>query len=179
MTNQLQPHLHSQSVEGQAQKSSRRHNCRMMLILFCSLVVLVVLAQNSFGLQLFGKNKRGQDATAVSIDGTTVEPATWDGCSILSENVGENRVIAIGDIHGSYDGLLTDLFAANITTAPTACEWKSQDVSTLLVQMGDMVDRGPGALESLECLRHLQATAADFNSKVVRLLGSKSLHLIR
>lgn len=181
MTNQLQPHLHSQSVEGQgqAQKSSRRQIWRMVLIVFCSLVVFVVLAQNSFGLQLFGKEKQGQDAAAVSVDGTTVEPATWDGCSILSENVGENRVIAIGDIHGSYDGLLADLFAANITTAPTACEWKSQVVSTLLVQMGDMVDRGPGALESLECLRHLQATAADFNSKVVRLLGSKSLHLTR
>lgn len=183
MTNQDQPHLHSQSVEGQGQgqahRSNRRHIWRMMLIVFCSLAVFAVLARNSFGLQLFGGNKRGQDAATVSVDGTTQGPATWDGCSILSENAGESRVIAIGDIHGSFDGLLTDLFAANITTAPTACEWKAQEVPTLLVQMGDMVDRGPGALESLECLRHLQATASDFNSKVVRLLGSKLLRRTR
>lgn len=144
-----------------------------MLVVLCSLVVLALLAKDSFGLQLFGRGKRSQDAATVAVDGSTEGPITWDGCSLLSENAGEGRIIAIGDIHGSYDGLLQDLFAANITTSTEGCDWKRQDVPTLLVQMGDMVDRGPGALESLECLRHLQATAADFNSKVVRLLGSK------
>lgn len=97
------------------------------------------------------------------------------GCSIVGEDSSSHKIIAIGDIHGSYDGLLEDLFAANITSSPHSCLWKPQPSPTLLVQMGDMVDRGPGALESLECLRSLQSTASENNAKVVRLLGNHEL----
>lgn len=83
------------------------------------------------------------------------------------------RVVSIGDIHGSYDGLLENLFHANITASKTKCEWKSQPHRTVLVQMGDYVDRGPGALEALRCVRDLQAKAMDFNAEVVRIVGSK------
>jgi hypothetical protein len=48
--------------------------------------------------------------------------------------------------------------------------------STVLIQVGDMVDRGPGTTESKNCLRNLQATAKLFNSKVVRLLGSNNYY---
>lgn len=88
------------------------------------------------------------------------------------------RIVAIGDIHGNYDTLLMDLFQSNITTAPSSCEWKSQrhsstNLSTILVQMGDVVDRKANAWSAWKCLKHLQNTAAQFNSRVVRLIGSK------
>lgn len=100
------------------------------------------------------------------------------GCTMSSGLPSNKRVIAIGDIHGAYEGLLEDLFYANITTSISSCSWRSQTTPTLVVQMGDMVDRGAGALESLECLRTLQSTASDFNAKVVRLLGSENFVLL-
>ena len=84
------------------------------------------------------------------------------------------RIIGIGDIHGSLEGLLEDLFYANLTVSKTRCEWRPQSERTLVVQMGDYVDRGAGALESLQCVRDLQAKAKKFNAEVVRLVGSES-----
>jgi hypothetical protein len=93
-----------------------------------------------------------------------------EGIVLKSEN---KRIVAIGDVHGSNAGLLADLFAANITQSADVCEWKSQSpYGTILVQVGDIVDRGPHATEAFNCLRHLQAAASDHNSKVIRLIGS-------
>ncbi|RYY77525.1 hypothetical protein EON63_18585 [archaeon] len=97
-------------------------------------------------------------------------------CSVAPV-VSDHRVIAIGDIHGSYTGLLEDLYYSNITRGRNECVWKEQSTKTVLVQMGDLVDRGPGALEALKCLRKLQREASKFNGEVVRLLGSKNNHL--
>eukprot|EP01036_Dinobryon_divergens_P036455 gene36455-47466_t len=82
------------------------------------------------------------------------------------------RIVVIGDVHGHYSTMLIDLFLANITVSDTNCEWKSQSVKTLLVQMGDIVDRGNGSTLAWRCLRHLQASAAQHNGQVVRLLGN-------
>jgi hypothetical protein len=85
------------------------------------------------------------------------------------------RIIAIGDVHGAYKGLLEVLHGAKITRSPDACEWAQQSSDgVILVQQGDLVDRGPQALEALQCLRHLQKEAPKYNSKVVRIIGSKS-----
>jgi hypothetical protein len=83
------------------------------------------------------------------------------------------RIVAIGDIHGSINGLLENLFQANITVSKTRCEWQQQTHPTIVVQMGDYVDRGSGALESLRCMKDLQAKAASYNGEVVRIVGSK------
>jgi len=84
-----------------------------------------------------------------------------------------DRVVMIGDIHGSYNGLTDILYASGVTTSPNSCLWVPQDKPLLLVQTGDIVDRGPGAVEAFDCLQHLQQNAASNNAKVVRLLGSK------
>jgi len=59
-------------------------------------------------------------------------------------------MIVIGDIHGSYDGLREVLFQANVTSSAdldTTCEWQEQpETGTVVLQIGDMVDRGPGAV---------------------------------
>lgn len=149
-------------------------------MLFLGIVAILLVLQSSNGINLFAK----RDSSANSIldvagdtfamEETTGAAATG-GCSTLSDAASENRIIAIGDVHGSYDGLLEDLFAANVTKSITSCEWKHQETPTVLVQMGDMVDRGAGALEALECLRHLQSTASQHNAEVVRLLGNHEL----
>ena len=85
------------------------------------------------------------------------------------------RTIVIGDVHGSATGLLDVLHGANITSAPDVCEWTEQGAGgTILVQIGDIVDRGDQAIEAWRCLGALQASAPE-GSKVVRLLGNHEL----
>jgi len=81
------------------------------------------------------------------------------------------RVIVIGDVHGASSGFLALLHKSNITISLESCEWRSQQrEGTLLVQVGDIVDRGPGALQAWTCLEHLQRTAP-VGSNVIRLIG--------
>ena len=85
------------------------------------------------------------------------------------------KIIIIGDIHGEYQGFLDVLSQAKITKSSTDCNWilpEDENQETIFLQVGDLVDRGPGATESWNCLKHLQDTTP-VNTKVIRLLGSK------
>ena len=91
------------------------------------------------------------------------------------------RLIVIGDVHGSGIGLRELLDASNITSSTDnslGCRWTPQnDAGTILVQVGDIVDRGPEASEAWSCLDDLQDTAylVNNNTKVIRLLGNHEL----
>ena len=81
------------------------------------------------------------------------------------------RTVVIGDVHGTAFGLFELLYEANITSSIEHCEWKNQPAEgTLLVQVGDIVDRGHQAFQAWVCLEHLQSTAPA-GSSVVRLIG--------
>ena len=57
-----------------------------------------------------------------------------------------SRIIVIGDVHGSSEGLSELLFRSNITVDISTCLWRDQSIyrrGTLLVQVGDIVDRYP------------------------------------
>lgn len=132
-----------------------------ILILLCAVVLCIADVEEGMPLGCQMIAPKGDDAKKQCI--ATTVPVT------------DTRVIAIGDIHGEYAGLLEDLFYANITSDRHACTWRPQQVPTVLVQMGDMVDRGPGALETMVCLRSLQKEAPQHNAKVVRLIGNHEL----
>lgn len=85
----------------------------------------------------------------------------------------EERIVAIGDIHGSFEAFQKILKAANITNG-YSCEWIKQEKGVILIQIGDVVDRGSGATESWKCLDQLQDNAPE-NSKVIRLVGNHEL----
>lgn len=81
------------------------------------------------------------------------------------------RIVAIGDVHGEASGFKQILRNAGIIPGDE-CTWAAQPgKGTLLVQMGDIVDRGPDALGAWECVKSLQANAPE-NSAVVRLVGN-------
>lgn len=94
------------------------------------------------------------------------------------------RIVVIGDVHGSYDGMMEILYKAGITKSLDECKWKKSPVldktsdvrinnnNTILLQIGDIVDRGAGASESWSCLQKLQRTAPG-EARVIRLIGSK------
>lgn len=114
-------------------------------------------------------------------------PACWEtnhlkaAASAPSDHSNSNyfdKMIVIGDIHGNWNGFMEVLMHAGLIDAGSKqkCEWREKKGdSVLLVQTGDVVDRGRFATECFECLQHLQATAENFGHRVVRLLGNHEL----
>ena len=88
------------------------------------------------------------------------------------------RIVAIGDVHGNYEVMLQVLLKAGIINSDSNCEWsKNVTIATPveLIQVGDIVDRGPAAPQAWRCLRHLQETAP-VGSSVVRLVGNHEIY---
>jgi Calcineurin-like phosphoesterase len=78
------------------------------------------------------------------------------------------RVVAIGDVHGSLDGLRAILRATGLTDASDA--WTGG--ATTLVQTGDTTDRGADVRGVLDLVRRLEAQAPKSGGRVVALLGN-------
>lgn len=86
-----------------------------------------------------------------------------------------SRFVAIGDVHGELEGFQEILLAENLIDSEK--NWSgTRDV---LLQIGDMVDRGPFSLESVTYLRQLQKQAEIAGGEVVRLLGNHELLVLQ
>lgn len=79
-----------------------------------------------------------------------------------------HRVVAVGDIHGEYQGLLGILGAAGLIDAEA--RWAGDD--TVLVQTGDILDRGAHVRQVMDLLMRLQSEASAAGGRVVVLLGN-------
>ncbi|MBW2253393.1 MAG: metallophosphoesterase [Deltaproteobacteria bacterium] len=78
------------------------------------------------------------------------------------------RVIAIGDLHGDLEHSLAVLRLADLVDDQG--RWAGG--STVLVQTGDVTDRGPDSKGVIDLLRRLADEAQDAGGKVVVLLGN-------
>ena len=78
------------------------------------------------------------------------------------------RIVAIGDLHGDFEAWRAIAAAAGITD--TKGKWAGGN--TTLVQMGDVVDRGPDSLKIIRDLMRLQKDAPKRGGKVIVLLGN-------
>ena len=84
------------------------------------------------------------------------------------------KLIAVGDVHGQYDGLVKILRRAGlIDTAHHWCGGHNR-----LIQIGDILDRGPFSLKVDNLLDNLQAEAEISGGEVIRLIGNHELELI-
>lgn len=81
---------------------------------------------------------------------------------------GEGRVIAIGDIHGSLDGLLAILKSSRLVG--DRGQWTGGTAT--LVQTGDYMDRGPNVREVLDLLMRLEREADRAGGRVHVLFGN-------
>jgi hypothetical protein len=81
---------------------------------------------------------------------------------------GVERLVAIGDVHGAYDRLVAILRAAEIVDA--RLRWSAG--KTHLVQLGDIVDRGPDSRKALDLLQSLEKDAARAGGAVHVLIGN-------
>jgi hypothetical protein len=78
------------------------------------------------------------------------------------------RIVAVGDIHGDHDAWLAIVRAAGLIDAKG--RWAGGQ--TVLVQLGDVVDRGPDSLDTIHHLMKLQREAPRKGGRVIVLVGN-------
>jgi len=78
------------------------------------------------------------------------------------------RIVAVGDLHGDYDAWMAIARAAQLVDA--GGHWSGG--KAVLVQMGDVVDRGPASLPIIRNLQQLQREAPVVGGRVVIILGN-------
>jgi hypothetical protein len=86
----------------------------------------------------------------------------------LGQTSGQNRLVAIGDIHGAYDEFTSLLKAAGLVNDRLA--WSGGRAT--LVQTGDYTDRGAGVRQVMDLMMRLEREAKKSGGQVVTLLGN-------
>lgn len=103
--------------------------------------------------------------------------ARWIGLVLAMAAVGlaapapaaePQRIVAVGDLHGDYQAWLDIARAARLVDRRN--RWAGR--ATILVQTGDIVDRGPDSLRIIRHLMRLKREAARRGGKVVVLVGN-------
>ena len=97
---------------------------------------------------------------------TAAEPAGWDFPQT-------GRIVAFGDVHGSYDELFALLRQAEVIDEES--NWIGG--TSQLVSLGDLFDRGPDSRKVVELLMRLQEQAPAQNGSVHVVLGNHELML--
>jgi hypothetical protein len=92
------------------------------------------------------------------------QPNTWPACDLRTTE----RIVAIGDVHGAYDRFVETLRAAGLVDGRT--RWSGG--RAILVQTGDVLDRGPDSRKALDLLRRLEGEAMRAGGGVYPLLGN-------
>jgi hypothetical protein len=85
------------------------------------------------------------------------------------------RSIIVGDIHGELDGFREILRNAGLLDIND--NWSGDD--SILIQTGDVIDRGPYSREAFVLLRKLQQEAPSAKGEVIRLCGNHELMLLQ
>lgn len=85
------------------------------------------------------------------------------------------RQVVIGDVHGELSGLQEILKHAAMVD--DQLNWNAGEA--VLVQTGDVIDRGPCSVECIELLRRLQSQARAAGGDVIRLCGNHELMLLQ
>jgi diadenosine tetraphosphatase ApaH/serine/threonine PP2A family protein phosphatase len=98
----------------------------------------------------------------------------WKAHPAIAEIDTENDIVALGDIHGDYERLLTVLAAAKIIAgdpgSPEKVQWQAG--KTVLVCTGDFINKWNQSLQVISLLRALQAGAARAGGRFVVTLGN-------
>jgi hypothetical protein len=103
-------------------------------------------------------------ALALAAPGPSGRAAADPPCEF--ENAG--RIVAVGDVQGAHERLLEILRAAGVVDGRG--RWAGGRAH--LVQLGDVVDRGPDSRKALDLLRQLERDAPRAGGRVHALLGN-------
>src|SRR5258708_4251001 len=92
-------------------------------------------------------------------------------------------IYAIGDAHGDPGPLIAVLKASGIIDSKAPAKLKPTDMrwvagKSVLVVLGDMIDKGPKSLGVIALLRALQTSAAAAGGQVILLMGNHELEFL-
>lgn len=107
-------------------------------------------------------------ATNAPVAETPIDPAAYAVESELALTRPDVRIIAIGDLHGDHAAFRAIVEAAGLVDS--AGRWIGGDA--ILVQTGDVPDRGPDSLLIIRDLMRLQGEAQAAGGRVVTLIGN-------
>jgi hypothetical protein len=88
--------------------------------------------------------------------------------SAVTSTAVEQRIVAVGDVHGDLPDFVAILQKTGLINESR--QWTGGDA--MLVQLGDVVDRGPKSRESLDLLMDLERQSPLQKGKVIALLGN-------
>ena len=102
-----------------------------------------------------------------------IEIATWALLAVILSIAPpafaqQQRIVAVGDLHGDYDAWTTIARASGLVDAKGG--WAGG--KTILVQMGDITDRWSDSLKIVRSLQRLQKEAPRKGGKVFVILGN-------
>jgi hypothetical protein len=107
-------------------------------------------------------------AAAALMAAAAVSPTSGGAASPRCEVTTAARVVAIGDVHGAAEPFMAILKASGL--ADDSGHWSGGTAH--LVQLGDIVDRGPDSRKALDLLRRLAGEAERAGGAVHALLGN-------
>jgi len=99
---------------------------------------------------------------------SSVEASPVGSSAFKAASSGPSRIVAVGDLHGDLDNTLKVLQMMQVIDIHG--HWKGG--STILVQTGDLVDRGPHSKDVMDLMIRLAREAILDNGRVVNLLGN-------
>lgn len=104
----------------------------------------------------------------------------WKRFPAIVEVDTEQEIYALGDVHGDYERLVSLLLAAKIIAAdpakPEAMQWSAG--KSILVCLGDMIDKGDHSYHVLVALRALRVSADQAGGQVILLSGNHEAEFI-
>ncbi|MBR3631792.1 MAG: metallophosphoesterase [Elusimicrobiaceae bacterium] len=86
----------------------------------------------------------------------------------------QRQIIVVGDVHGQYDAFVTILRHAGLIDGQL--NWCGR--RNRLIQMGDILDRGPKPRQVDDLLDKIQQQANAEQGEVIRLVGNHELELL-
>jgi len=75
-------------------------------------------------------NRNDSSTSGICISENDGRPSTGSGSR------GRERVVVIGDVHGSYEGLIELLYYSNITVSERSCRWREQAYRGVMALVG-------------------------------------------
>lgn len=96
----------------------------------------------------------------------------WNRFPAVVETKTEADVVGLGDVHGGYDRLVKLLLAGGLIRGTAGGGYSWQGGRTVLVSVGDLIDKGTDSLRVLDLMMALEQQARAAGGAVIVTLGN-------
>jgi hypothetical protein len=142
--------------------------------LFIILLIASLLASCSGSKPGKKEEEKKTPNNSGSASAATASARDWNRFPAIVERNTANEVVALGDVHGGYERLVSLLSSAGLikqdSQAPGGYAWTGGN--RLLVCTGDLIDKGDRSLEVIDLMMALESQAPAAGGEVIVTLGN-------